>query len=186
MTPFWSVEPILQYLRIRKVLPYMEYGGIHLDIGCDLPPVLINKVKGKMKRCIGIDVVANPGIVDNVQIMSMNIIKKIDLPSSSVNIITLLAVLEHLKYPEEILTECYRILKPTGKLLLTVPSPRNKPVLELFARLQLVRPEMIHQHENYFTQKRLKDMAEKVGFKDIVVQSFELGLNTFMSGRKTN
>lgn len=182
---YWSIEPILQEWRIRQVLPYIPYGGTHLDIGCDLPPVLINRVKARMRRCIGIDVTAEPRTYENIEIMNVDIQKKIPLPPRSVEVITMLAVLEHLHYPEKVAAECYRLLKPGGSVLLTVPSPTNKPLLELLATLRLVRPEMIKQHEHYFTHKELRRLFQRAGFNQVRIESFEFGLNTFMKADKS-
>jgi ubiquinone/menaquinone biosynthesis C-methylase UbiE len=137
-----------------------------------------------MEKCIGIDLEAKPGAYENIKIMSMDIQKEIKLDSNSVNVITMLAVLEHLKYPESVFKECYRILKPGGLILLTVPSPDNKPILEILAVFGFVRKKMIEQHENYFTVARLKAMAIKSGFKNVEVSLFELGLNTFLKAEK--
>ena len=182
--PFWSIEPILQEWRIRQVLAHIPYGGVLLDIGCDLPPVLINRVKSRMKRCIGIDVAAKPGVYENIEIINVDIQKKIPLSSQSVDVITMLAVLEHLHHPENVAAECYRLLKPGGLVLLTVPSPSNKPLLELLAALSLVRPDMIKQHEHYFTHQELRRLAQQAGFNKIDIEPFEFGLNTFMKAVK--
>ena len=182
--PFWPAEPLLQRWRIKKILPYFPYGGVHLDIGCDTPPVLINLVKERMKQCIGVDIAVKPEKRDNVEIKRMDLQKKIDLDSNYVNVITLLAVLEHMKYPVEILKECYRILKPGGIILITVPSPQNEPILHMFAALHLVRPEMIDQHETYFTKAYLLECLNQVGYKQAEVRYFELTLNTFAMAKK--
>ena len=182
--PFWSVEPILQRWRIMRIVPYFPYGGTHLDIGCDSPPVLINQVHERMKKCIGVDIAVKPKKYENVEIRQMDLQKKVNLPSNSVEVITMLAVLEHLKYPGTIVSECYRILKPGGVILITVPSPQNEPVLKLFALLRFVRPEMIDQHENYFTKNELGKLMQKVGFRNISISLFELGLNTFAKAVK--
>jgi len=45
------------------------------------------------------------------------------------NFVIMLAVLEHLGHPIEIVKEIERILNPGGKLILTIPSKIAKPVL---------------------------------------------------------
>jgi 2-polyprenyl-3-methyl-5-hydroxy-6-metoxy-1,4-benzoquinol methylase len=180
----WTLEPLYQSWRINRIMPDMKYGGVLLDIGCDTPPRLINLIKSKMKRYIGIDAVARPHIEGNVEIKQLKIEKKIEMSSSSVEVITMLALLEHLKYPQEIVAECFRVLKPGGILLTTTPSPACKPLAELLANVGLLRKEMIEQHENYFTVNLLKNMAREVGFKKVEVSLFELGLNTFLKATK--
>lgn len=177
-------EPIFQELRIRKILPHIPKNATLVDIGCDQPQVLIDRVCDDMDSCIGLDIIVNEHQHGNVKILQQNIQKKIKLPSESTTVITMLAVLEHMKYPKEMIQECFRILKPGGSLLVTVPSPSSKPLLEIFAVLGLVRKEMIEQHENYFTPKKLIAFAKEAGFSDVKVELFEFGLNTFMRAVK--
>lgn len=177
-------EPIFQELRIRKVLPYLKKGGVLVDIGCDQPQVFIDRVKDDMTLCIGIDAVVDAYTYENVRILHQTLRKKVTLPSNSADVVTMMAVLEHMSSPIEIVQECFRILKKNGTLLITVPSPSSKPLLELFARLGLVRKEMIEQHENYFTQERLRMVMKNTGFRNIDVHSFELGFNTFCKAVK--
>ena len=96
----------------------------------------------------------------------------------------MLAVLEHLDRPKEIIQECYRILKNNGVLLITVPSPRNRFLLNLLAKFNLVRPEMIAQHKHYFTHIDLRKLYSDAGFKIIEIYSFQLGFNTIVRAIK--
>jgi glycosyltransferase involved in cell wall biosynthesis/ubiquinone/menaquinone biosynthesis C-methylase UbiE len=178
------LEPLLQELRIRKVLAVMKTGGVLVDVGCDNPPVFLHRVENKMKKCVGLDIVAKPQTYRNITILKQDLQKKIKLPSNSANVVTMMAVLEHMKHPQEMVSECYRILRKGGQLLVTVPAPKNKPVLELFSAIGLVRKEMIDQHENYFTPEILKKLSKKAGFKRIDVSLFELGFNTFLQATK--
>lgn len=178
------IEPLLQELRIRRVLPDIKKGSILVDIGCGDPPDFLSKVSNMMKSCIGIDIVAKPRKSGNITILRQDLQKKINLSDKSTNAITLLAVLEHMKYPEEIVKECFRILKPGGVLLVTVPSPQNEPLLNFLSLFLLVRREMIHQHENYFMHDNLKKLFKGAGFKTVTVTSFELGFNTFVKAVK--
>jgi 2-polyprenyl-3-methyl-5-hydroxy-6-metoxy-1,4-benzoquinol methylase len=173
-----TIEPLLQWLRIRQVRPYIRTKGVLVDIGCDTPPVLIEKLHQKMDKCIGIDVIVKPKRYKNIELIQQTINQEINLNDETADTITLLAVLEHLKYPEAIVGECYRILKPKGRLLITVPAPK------FLAKIGLVRQAMIDQHENYFTQKRLEMMLKEAGFRSVRIKGFELGFNTFAMGIK--
>lgn len=177
-------EPLFQELRIRKVIGHIPRRGVHVDLGCDQPQVLIDRVKEDMKTCIGIDIAVEPHKYANVRVLRQDLAKKVKLPNNSANVITMLAVLEHMKYPEAIVKECYRILKKGGVLLVTVPAPSSRPLLELFAKIGVVRKEMIEQHENYFTHAHLDQICRKAGFTDVQVEAFEFGFNTFLQAKK--
>ena len=93
----------------------------------------------------------------------------------------MLAVLEHIEYEESILQEIYRILKPSGKLVLTVPSIWAKPVLEFLAyRLKIVDEHEIHDHKRYYNRKKLRSvLVEKSGFSTFQHRYFQIFMNNF-------
>jgi SAM-dependent methyltransferase len=49
-------------------------------------------------------------------------IEKLNLPDGSISAIGLFDVLEHLEHPDDILKEIFRVLKPDGHLIITVPA----------------------------------------------------------------
>lgn len=97
----------------------------------------------------------------------------------------MLAVLEHLKFPKEVLREAYRILKPEGIVVLTTPSPSSKLILEFLAYyLNLISKEEIKDHKYYFPKRELIKMFKDLGFRDIKHHYFELGLNQQITAKK--
>lgn len=179
-----GLEPLFQELRITKIWPHIQWGGVLVDFGCDFEMTLIKRVKNNMKKVIGIDIVSQPKKFENVEIVPADLEKKTPLKANSADTVTMLAVLEHLPHPEKAVKEAYRILKPGGVFLVTVPSRRTETLLPMLAKLHLVRQEMIDQHENYFKHEQLCRLAEKAGFSQIAVESWELGCNTFMRAIK--
>lgn len=179
------LEPPLMQWRIRQVLPDFPTKGVLVDIGCGNPPALINRVKEKMDRCIGVDSAVSTSKNKKVSIVKQYMRKKIKIPARSADVVTLLAILEHLDYPAEIVSECYRILKPRGKLLLTVPSPKSQMPLKFLTSLDLVDPVMVSQHKRYFTHQQLRRILSKAGFSRIRITSFQVGLNTYVKAVKT-
>lgn len=181
---FFSIEPFLRRARINRISPFIPSGGVLVDIGCGDPALLIDAVKGRMDFCIGIDVDAESKLRENIEIKKCFIKRKIPVESELANTVTILAVLEHLDYPRAIAHELFRIMKPGGILLLTVPSPRNKWFLEFLAFFGIVRKEMIVQHRHYFTVQELDELFREVGFRHVEIKLFQLGMNTFMKAIK--
>jgi 2-polyprenyl-3-methyl-5-hydroxy-6-metoxy-1,4-benzoquinol methylase len=94
-------------------------------------------------------------------------------------------VLEHLENPERVLSECNRILKKDGKIIITTPAPVSKPILEFLSfKLHIVNPVEIKDHKHYFPKLELKLIMEKCCFANVHVKSFEFGLNNFAVGYK--
>jgi 2-polyprenyl-3-methyl-5-hydroxy-6-metoxy-1,4-benzoquinol methylase len=99
----------------------------------------------------------------------------------------MLAVLEHLSYPRAIVAEICRVLKPGGRLLLTVPSKAAKPVLEFLTyRLGLVSEAEIRDHKCYYTKRSLSELISPTGLKIEAHHYFQLGMNNLLIARKND
>ncbi len=180
-----GIEPFLQLLRIHQITPYLKSNSILVDLGCDVEMTLIKKLAPRMHQVIGLDLVVKNSRQKNIQIIKTDITQKLPLATQSADFVTMLAVLEHLHNPLSVLREADRILKINGTLLVTVPAPQVKWLLEkVIAPLGLVRSEMVRQHKNYFRPSELIELATKAGFGDISVTKFELGFNTLLYARK--
>ncbi|STQ86801.1 class I SAM-dependent methyltransferase [Helicobacter muridarum] len=111
------------------------------------------------------------------------ITKNCHLPfeNESFEVVTLLAVLEHLNYPLDMLREIARVLKPNGILLLTVPSHLAKPVLEFLAyRLKIVSEAEIRDHKRYYNKKDLCSLISQTPSLALHKHNyFQLGMNNF-------
>lgn len=179
-----GLEPVFQELRIRKIWPHIKWGGTLVDFGCDYEQTLLKRVSPNVEKAIGIDIVSQPQAYDNIEVIQADLQKKLPLPANSADTITMLAVLEHLPQPEKAVAEAFRILKPGGVFLVTVPSERIERVLPVLAMMHMVRQEMVDQHENYFTHSSLEKIMKAAGFSQVSVESWELGCNTFAKAVK--
>lgn len=75
------------------------------------------------------------------------------LADASVELVLVTEVIEHLKQPAAFLDEIYRILTPSGRLILTTPNsaafpgwPRVAAVAERFPRLPLIKHFLPYEH----------------------------------------
>ena len=98
-----------------------------------------------------------------------------------------LAVLEHLDQPQHFLNEAYRTLKPGGRMVLTTPGPKSRPLLEFLAfRLRIIDAAEISDHKNYFSSNDLQAMFAKAGFDPakIKARTFIFGMNNVVIADK--
>jgi SAM-dependent methyltransferase len=187
-------EPFLRQFRFKQAIKHIEKNKplVLLDLGCgpNIPFYFFAK-KNKVifKRYIGIDPLLNKKLINKffsksgVLILNQSVIKKIPLPSLSVDYIVAFAFLEHIENPKEIVEESLRILKHGGKIILTTPTPKAKKILEFLSfKLKLVSPREIAEHKNYFTKENLLSLIPKnkeLHLK-IIHHYFEFGLNNLL------
>lgn len=179
------LEPLLRHFRFRKILRHISPNSIVVDIGCGHTPHLLNRLERFIKEGTGLDQLVINGKKGKIKLVSSVLKRKIPIKSNYADHVTLIAVLEHLESPNELLKEAFRILKPGGKFLLTTPSHLNKPLLEFLAfKLNIVSPREIAEHKRYFWKSELVSVVKKAGFINIHHEYFEFFLNNFVVARK--
>jgi SAM-dependent methyltransferase len=140
----------------NKLIPRdLRPGGI-LDIGCGTYPYFLAHTEFQKK--FAIDQLPIPSYVATslqIESYSLNLNQKPFIPfeDSFFNIVTLLAVVEHLN-PEsmaQLLSEIYRVLRPGGRVILTTPAAWSNGLLHMMARVGLVSAEEINEHAYAYT-----------------------------------
>ena len=176
------LEPLLRRMRINKVLPIIrKYPSCRLlDVGCGWNARFLKTVEPFIECGVGIDGKA-PEIQDG-KIKTQRAVFDESLPfeSGSFDVVTMLAVLEHLAHSEKIINEIDRVLTPNGRLVLTVPSRAAKPVLEFLAyQLKVVSSEEIRDHKRYYN---VEDLLLAFGQSNLKMEKhnyFQFGMNNF-------
>lgn len=173
-------------MRYRKVIKYIPKDSIICDIGCGLDAYFLKKISYLIKYGIGFDKEVENYKNSKLELKKLEVYKNIPLKNENCDVVTMLAVLEHLLYPQEILKECFRILKKGGKLILTTPTPATKPILEFLARILLIDRVEIAGHKNYFWLSDIKKLLIKAGFQEENIKNyfFEVRLNNLIIAQK--
>ena len=106
--------------------------------------------------------------------------------NESFEIVTMLAVIEHLSYPIDMLREIERVLVPNGILLLTAPSHLAKPVLEFLSyKLHIVDEREIRDHKRYYNKANFVQSITQVPNLEIIKHTyFQCGMNNFVKVKK--
>ena len=119
------LDRYLQRARIKRARAYIRKGDDVLDVGC-ADGQLFQALRGFMGHGIGID----PSLTAPVTTPDYRLIPgtfPAAVPAAAkVDVITMLAVLEHLPPSEQqkVADACARALRPGGRVVITVPSPR--------------------------------------------------------------
>ena len=185
------LENILSKKRTRLAIskiPKNYYSGKILDIGCGSYPYFLSKINFKEKYGIDKNLVnIKNGKIEIIKI-DLRKIKKIPFEDNTFDVITALAVFEHVERHAAaiIITEIFRILKNNGLFIMTTPSIRMDYLLKILAKFNLVSKEEINEHKDLYTRKDLFNILEKSNFneKDINTGTFEFFMNLYAVAKK--
>jgi 2-polyprenyl-3-methyl-5-hydroxy-6-metoxy-1,4-benzoquinol methylase len=181
------LEPLLRRMRIRQVLPTIKkYSNCRLlDIGCGWEARLLKTVEPYIESGVGIDFKAGEIHTPKITTRRVTFDNSLPFTDGSFDVVTMLAVLEHLAEPIAIAQEIERILIPGGRLIVTVPSRAAKPVLEFLSyRLKIVSEAEIRDHKAYYNYVDLAALFEKTRLHIEQHRYFQFGMNNLCILRK--
>lgn len=168
MTP---LDRALQRMRERAAMRHVPRGARLLDVGCD-DGSLSRRLGAALREYVGIDPHAPAGD-PRLQRGRFPDDLRADGPFDA---IAMLAVFEHFAEDDRarVVEACRRLLRPGGRVILTVPSPLVDRIVELLRAMRLAHGMDIEQHHGYRPEDTARHFA---GFRLLAHEPFELGLN---------
>jgi 2-polyprenyl-3-methyl-5-hydroxy-6-metoxy-1,4-benzoquinol methylase len=100
----------------------------------------------------------------------------------SFDTITLMAVLEHLAQPTQILNQLGALLNQNGRVVATTPTPLGHRVHALGARLGLFYREAAADHKSRLNKGSLIQLFQAAGLRVSYYRQFEFGCNQLVIG----
>jgi len=175
------VDRVIQYFRFRIVCKHILKGSFVIDFGSGDGSFLFH-FKDKILRGVALDRYPSSRELVNILFLPFNIdsddYHKIP-GAGKADIITSMAVIEHVKSPENFIKLSFNLLKSGGSFVLTTPTPRSRRLLEFLAfKLGLISRKEILDHRQYLWGYQLYTMALDAGFKSAKWREFEFGMNT--------
>jgi 2-polyprenyl-3-methyl-5-hydroxy-6-metoxy-1,4-benzoquinol methylase len=174
------MKPLDRWLRNRRIAqvkPYIPRGSRLLDIGCGDGALIIG-LAGHLGPSVGIE----PRLAGPARGVGYELVPgrfPDDVPSGEkFDAITMLAVLEHLPPDvQALLPEAFdALLNPSGRLIITVPSPRVDHILHVLLRLRLIAGIAVHEHYGFQPAQTL-NMFAAPRYALLKRKRFQLGLN---------
>jgi SAM-dependent methyltransferase len=170
-----KLDNILRNWRARKAIANILPGGRLLDVGCH-DGHLVRTARNRVAAAVGLDPLAAPGAEDDIEFIRDVFPAKADLEDASFDSISMLAVLEHMEEPHAVAAECHRLLRPGGRVIVTVPSPFVDHIIWGLQRLRLLDGVCTHQHHG-FDVEQTATIFQRAGFRLYKRERFQLGLN---------
>jgi ubiquinone/menaquinone biosynthesis C-methylase UbiE len=116
------IEHVVHRLRYRQVDPFVTRCDTMADLGCGQHYRFLKSHHDKAERCWGLDITVADGEDGNITLKKWDITGRLPFEREAIDQITILAVLEHIANPQDVLRECHRVMTSGGRIIITTPS----------------------------------------------------------------
>jgi ubiquinone/menaquinone biosynthesis C-methylase UbiE len=179
--PYTGIDHFIARMRFRAAYPHIRPGSRVCDLGCGLEAAFLDYASDRIAIGVGLDDQVADGVEGRWERVRGDLRAPLPFPDGHFDHVVMLAVLEHLTEPENVLSEAYRVIAPGGSLILTWPSAMVDPILRVLHGLHLVSDEMeSDEHQKRIPVETLRQTLQRIGFQKFIHRTFELGLNNLM------
>lgn len=171
------MDRVLRNARIAHARPFVRAGDVVVDVGC-ADGEMFRRWHGHIRRGIGVDpALATRVVNDRFELIPGRFPEAVP-DGVSCDVITMLAVLEHLPPDEQarLADACDALLVPGGRVVITVPSPRVDDILHVLLRLKLIGGMAAHEHYG-FDPAQTPGIFPPPRYTMLRGSKFQLGLN---------
>lgn len=169
------LDRALQNWRARIASSWIPDGAVILDIGCHQGEFL-RRLGSRIGPSVGLDPLADAETMGCHRLLSEPFQEPTPLRDATFDAIVLLATLEHIRDKAPLVRECARLLRPSGRVIITVPSPAVDRIVDLFRRLRLADGMSLEEHHGYDPRSTPRLFAAG-GFGLFHRRRFQAGLN---------
>jgi SAM-dependent methyltransferase len=161
-----------------------------LELGCGFRATQLVALSPRLKHGTGVDFQLAPELtsLQNFTFRQGTIEETLPkLAGKAFDAVLLISVLEHLREPLLVIGAIRDLLKPSGVLLINVPTWRGKTFLEFSAfRLGLSPKVEMDDHKMYYDKRDLWPLLVRAGFKPSLINLcyHKFGLNLFAVARR--
>lgn len=157
------------YLMAMKVITEHNLGGELLEFGAGTGSLISDLVtSGYPAPITGADILPRPaGLPEEIRWIQADLNQPLDLPDGVFDSIISTEVIEHLENPRAIFREFFRLLKPSGKLLVTTPnqaSLRSLISVVLDGHFVAFRDDSYPAHITALLRKDFERICRETGF----------------------
>jgi len=172
------IDRFLQGWRCRKAAAWVPAGARVLDIGCHHGE-FFEMLGDRIGPSVGLDPNAPERATSRYELRRLAFRDKLPFPDASFDVVSMLALIEHVPNRPELIRECRRVVADGGRVIVTVPRPAVDGIVLALVRLRLAHGMSIEEHTG-FDPEQLPVEFEEAGFRLVCRRRFQLGLNNVM------
>ena len=153
------IMPITSRLRAHYAKKGIKNTGSHLDIGCGDCLFLL---RSPCQKRVGLDLRYDDLITN-----------ELNFPDESFDNVSMLAFIEHLPDPHQLIREVHRVLRPEGHFIITTPRKAGDWLIKMYGT-DIDKEE--HGHEAYYNKTTMSQLMDGL-FKLDMFRTFIFTLN---------
>lgn len=182
------MKPLDRYLsraRIARGRPFARAGDVVIDVGC-ADGALFEAWGDLIEHGVGVDPsLPQKRVGANYELYPGTFPDAVPAGVQA-DVITMFAVLEHIPPAQQatLADECVRLLRPGGRIVITVPSPRVDTILHLLIALRLIDGIAVHEHYG-FRPADTPAIFPAPQFRLALRRRFQFGLNNLFVFEKS-
>ncbi len=180
------LSPFLRRARNMKTASFIPDGSRILDLGCggaSLLETLLSQGK-KSVSYTGVDSLADC-ISAAAEVYPSQSFARLDIETADLSslggpfdVVTLIAVVEHLRDPQKIFIACRGLLSDKGKIIATAPRRGAESLYSFGGKMSLFSKEADDEHSDKFPDKAfLENLGAAADLHLVKYERFLLGMN---------
>ncbi|MBI5944975.1 MAG: methyltransferase domain-containing protein [Chloroflexi bacterium] len=167
---------LIQAWRMSVASRWIVRNSRVLDIGCHQGEFFEYLAK-KISPSVGIDpLLEREGTQGSHELLKLILDGQLPFPDDSFDAVVLLATIEHMQNKSVVAKESFRLLRPGGRVVITVPSLMVDKILDVLVILRLVDGMSLEEHHGFMPDE-LPKIFMREGFKPLAGRKFQFGLN---------
>lgn len=172
----------LERQRLKQAAHFVQAGSNVLDLACN-EGALLTYLPTNI-HYIGIDI-SDRAIARATKQYPQHTFKVADLtkPNTEMldgikfDVIVMLAFLEHIDNPGDLLKTYAAYLKPKGMIVVTTPAPIGRRIHDVGAQVGLFSKHAAKEHETFLGRQNLAEIAHSANLQLYLYRRFLLGFN---------
>lgn len=169
------IDRVLQNWRARKARPWIPDGARVLDIGCHQGEFLLS-LGDRIGPSVGFDPLTNGRDTKTCRFVRDIFHTPSSFQNESFDVIVMLATLEHIINKDPLAEECFRLLTPGGRLIITVPAHAVDGIVHFLCKIGIADGMSLEEHHGY-DPRTTPEVFGRHGFALERHRRFQLGLN---------